>query len=166
MTDVRPAEALQQRAAARLAAVQALYQMEVARTGVAAVIAEFAAHRLGQEVDGQQYVDADIEFFQDIVRGVVRKQVEVDRTVTAHLAQGWKLRRLDSILRATLRAGMYEILERTDIPVKVVINEYVNVAHAFFDDGDEPGVVNGVLDQAARTCRAEEVAELAGTQRH
>jgi N utilization substance protein B len=160
MTDSRATEIPAQRSTARLAAVQALYQMELARTDVNAVVAEFAAHRFGHEVDGQEYAEADLSFFSDIVQGVVRLQADVDRTVTAHLAAGWKLSRLDAILRAILRAGIYEIKQRADVPVKVIINEYVDVAHAFFEDGDEPGVVNGVLDKAARQSRAEEMAGL------
>ncbi|MDZ4789775.1 MAG: transcription antitermination factor NusB [Hyphomicrobiales bacterium] len=144
---------------ARLAAVQALYQMDLVQTGVKTVIGEFAEHRFGHEVDGQHYSEADQAFFEDLLNGVVREQVGVDETVTAHLAEGWKLSRLDSILRAVLRAGVYELMHRPDVPVKVVINEYLDVANAFFDGGDEPSVVNGVLDKVARHARAREMGK-------
>lgn len=145
------------RSAARLAAVQALYQMDMTAIDMSRVIAEFEAHRLGQEVEGCQYREAEPEFFRDIVEGVVREQLRIDPLIDRHLAEGWRLHRLDSILRAILRAGAYEILMRKDVPSRVVITEYVDLAHAFFD-GEEPKVVNGILDRLGRENRPEEFA--------
>jgi transcription antitermination protein NusB len=147
--------ALSARGMARLAAVQALYQMDVARTGVRAVIEEFTLHRFRAEAEKAYYDKTDEAFFKDLVQGVVDKQRDVDPLVGAHLAKGWRLSRIDSILRAILRAAAYELQERRDVPVKVIINEYVDIAHAFFG-GDEPGVVNGILDSVARAVRSGE----------
>jgi transcription antitermination protein NusB len=144
------------RSAARLAAVQALYQMDLAQTDVNAVIAEFTLHRFGQEVDGAFYDKLAQPFFKDIVTGVVHEQRRIDPLLNEHLAEGWRLSRLDSILRAILRAAAYELIGCPDVPAKVVINEYLNVAHAFFE-GEEPGVVNGVLDRVARKVRVKEL---------
>jgi transcription antitermination protein NusB len=140
------------RSAARLAAVQALYQMDMTAIDLTHVIAEFQAHRFGQEIEGCQYCDAEDAFFRDLVGGVVREQLRVDPLIDRHLAEGWRLNRVDSILRAILRAGAYEILIRGDVPSRVVISEYVDLAHAFFA-GDEPKVVNGILDKLARDAR-------------
>lgn len=142
------------RAAARLAAVQALYQMDVAATPLDDVIEEFVEHRLGQDIEETGIVEADAAHFEDIVRGVVREQRELDKQVNGALAKGWSLSRIDSTLRAILRCGTYEIRRCKDIPVKVVINEYVDVGHAFFE-GDEPGVVNAVLDRLGQEIRPE-----------
>lgn len=138
---------------ARLAAVQALYQMDLTQADAAAVIAQFTRHRFGQEVEGDYYDAADEPFFKDLVLGVVRAQLTVDPLIARHLAKGWKLARIDSIIRAILRAGAYELTERGEIPLKVIINEYVDVAHAFFGE-EEPRVVNGILDAIAREVRA------------
>lgn len=143
------------RGTARIAAVQALYQMDLTQTDAAAVIAQFTQHRFGHEVDGAYYDRTDEPFFKDLVLGVVRDQLEVDPLIARHLAKGWRLARIDSILRAILRAGTYELHQRPDIPAKVIINEYLDVAHAFFG-GDEPRVVNGILDSVAREVRAAE----------
>ena len=140
------------RSAARLGAVQALYQMDVASTPLDDVIEEFIEHRLGRDIEGVDINPADGAHFEDVVRGVVREQRELDRQVNGALAKGWSLARIDSTLRAILRCGTYEIRRCKDIPVKVVINEYVDVAHAFFE-GDEPGVVNAVLDRLGREIR-------------
>lgn len=145
------------RTAARLAAVQALYQMDLAQTDLNDVIAEFGTIRFGANADDPDFKDADRAFFADIVKGVVRRQREIDPAVDQHLADGWRLTRIDSILRAILRAGVYELLERPDVPVRVVITEYVNAAHAFLGQ-DEPKVVNGVLDKLARRLRPAEFA--------
>jgi N utilization substance protein B len=150
------------RSAARLAAVQALYQMDMTAIDLTRVIAEFEAHRLGQEIEGCQYCDAEAAFFRDLVEGVVREQLRIDPLIDQHLAEGWRLHRVDSILRAILRAGAYEILLRKDVPARVAISEYVDLAHAFFE-GDEPKVVNGILDKIARETRGEELAR--GTPR-
>jgi N utilization substance protein B len=144
------------RSAARLAAVQALYQMELAQTDVKTVVAEFALHRFGHDVDGVFFDSAAQPLFREIVTGVVREQRHIDPLLNEHLAEGWRLGRLDSILRAILRAAGYELIGCHDTPVKVIINEYLNVAHAFFD-GEEPSVVNGVLDRVARRVRAREL---------
>jgi N utilization substance protein B len=143
------------RSAARLAAVQALYQMEMTGIERNAVIADFEAHRLGQEIEGCQYAAPEAAFFRDLVEGVVREQLRIDPLIDNQLAEGWRLNRIDSILRAVLRAGAYEILHRGDVPVRVVIAEYVDVAHAFFA-GDEPKVVNGILDRLGHSIRPQE----------
>lgn len=147
------------RGTARLAAVQALYQMDLTQTNTSVVIAEFTGHRFG-EADGAYYDKADEPFFRDLVLGVVRAQRTVDPLIATHLAKGWRLARIDSILRAILRAAAYELHERRDVPAKVIINEYLVVAHAFFG-GEEPGVVNGILDAIARELRPDEVKDRA-----
>ena len=143
------------RSAARLAAVQALYQMDMTGIDLNEVIAEFEAHRLGQEIEGCQYCEAEAGFFRDLVRGVVREQLRIDPLIDKQLAEGWRLTRVDSILRAILRAGTYEILSRNDVPARVIISEYVDIAHAFFAE-DEPKVVNGILDRIGHKVRASE----------
>jgi transcription antitermination protein NusB len=140
------------RSQARLAAVQALYQMDMAGTDLAEVIDEFKTHRLGVEAEDRAIAGADAEQFARILEGVVARQRELDPLIDGQLATGWRLVRVDSILRAILRAGAFELLVEAGVPVRVVINEYVNVAHAFFA-GDEPRVVNGVLDALARKLR-------------
>lgn len=140
------------RSAARVAAVQALYQMDLAGTDLNDVIAEFRVLRFGPKAEDAALKDADDAFFADLVRGAVRRQREIDPLIDQQLAQGWRLERVDAILRAVLRAGVFELVERADVPVRVVITEYVNVAHAFLAE-DEPRVVNGVLDKLARRLR-------------
>jgi N utilization substance protein B len=143
------------RGAARLAAVQALYQMDIAGAGVNDIFAEFESHWLGGEVEGDKYLPAESAFFKDVVSGVVRDQAKLDPLLDDALNKGWPLKRIDSIIRATLRAGAYELEHRKDVPARVVIKEYVDVAGAFVD-GDETGMVNAVLDQIARQFRAAE----------
>ncbi len=143
------------RSQARLAAVQALYQMDLAATDISAVIAEFAAHRFGEAADDQTVADADPVLFEEIVRGTVARQLEIDPPLDAQLAAGWRLNRIDAIIRATLRCAMFELIARPTAPAKAVINEYVEVAKAFFE-GDEPKVVNAVLDALARKTRPVE----------
>ncbi len=143
------------RTAARLAAVQALYQMDMAATDANQVIREFLEHRLDEVAETSGADETDGEFFEDLVLGVVKQQRSIDPVLDDHLAQGWHLSRIDSILRAILRAAAYEITMREDVPAKVVINEYLDIAHAFFD-GEEPKVVNGILDKLARARRAQE----------
>lgn len=141
------------RAAARLGAVQALYQIE--QSGSAdprLVVEEFRSHRLGKEVEGDLYAAADEALFEDIVLGATDRRTEIDEALGGALAAGWPLPRLDSVLRAILRAATYELLARPDIPTKVIINEYVDMAHAF-DGGAEPAFVNGVLDRLGRELR-------------
>lgn len=143
------------RSAARVAAVQGLYQMDLAQTDSNAVIAEFTIHRFPAADRSDPMAGADPTFFAELLRGVVRRQRDIDPLVNQQLATGWRLERIDSILRATLRAGTFELMEQADVPGRVVISEYVEVAKAFFD-GDEPKVVNGVLDKLARKLRATE----------
>jgi N utilization substance protein B len=143
------------RSSARLGAVQALYQMDIAGTDFSEVLAQFGAGRMGEIFENGECGEADFAFLKDIVEGVVREQQEVDRTLEGHLAAGWTLGRLDSTLRAVLRAGAYELMFRADVPARVTITEYVDVAHAFFED-EEPRVVNGVLDALAHAHRASE----------
>ena len=134
-----------ERSAARLGAVQALYQMDIAKTDLSDVLPEFASIRLGE--DGESG-EADFEFLSSLVRGVLSEQRTIDPLINDRLASGWKLSRLDSTLRAILRAGAYELKHRQDVPARVTISEYIDVAKAFFD-GDEPKVVDGVLDKLA-----------------
>jgi len=154
------------RGLARLAAVQALYQVELTSAEPGAVVNEFLAHRLGREIDGDQYAEADRGFFADLVKGCSSRREDVDTVVSAALPPDWPLVRLESVLRAILRAGTYELLARSDVPARVTINEYVEIAHAFFS-GKEPGMVNGVLDRIARTLRESEFSGIGrdgGTQ--
>jgi len=144
------------RTAARLAAVQALYQMEAAGTGVEAVIREFIAHRLGADIEGAPIHEADADFFADVVRGVVAGQRQIDPYIEGQLAEKWTLSRLDATARAILRAALFELTKRPDIPFRVVIDEYVEIAKAFFGEGDEPRFINAVLDAAARDARPGE----------
>jgi len=148
-------ESISARTAARVAAVQALYQMDLAGTDLNDVIAEFLKVRFSGKNRDETIAGADQIFFADILRAVLRRQREIDPMIDEQLATGWRLVRVDSILRAILRGGVAEILDRDDVPARVVINEYVNVAHLFFDE-DEPRVVNGVLDKIARKVRASE----------
>ncbi len=143
------------RSVARMAAVQALYQMDIAGTDLNAVIHEFETVRFSGEEKDDILAQADTQFFADILRGVVRRQRDIDPVVDEQLASGWRLVRIDSILRAILRAGVFELQERRDVPARVVINEYIEVAHAFFSD-EEPKVVNGILDRLARRLRPAE----------
>lgn len=147
-----PVKPANQRGAARLAAVQALYQMDVGGAGVLEVVAEYETHRLGQELDGDTYLKADASWFRSIVSGVVRDQVKIDPVVRSALQNDWPLSRLDSTLRAILRAGTFEILERKDVPIPVIVTEYVEIAQAFFE-GEEPKIVNAVLDRIAKQVR-------------
>ncbi|MBB5754756.1 transcription antitermination factor NusB [Prosthecomicrobium pneumaticum] len=150
---VRPAN---QRGVARLAAVQALYQMDVGGASLVEVVAEFENFRLGKELDGAQYRDADPAFFRDLVGGVVERQRDLDPAIHTSLTPDWPLTRIDVTLRAILRCGAYELAGRKDVPARVVISEYVDVARAFFESGDEPRMVNGVLDTIARRVRPAE----------
>ncbi|MFM9942369.1 MAG: transcription antitermination factor NusB [Hyphomicrobiaceae bacterium] len=146
------------RSAARVAAVQALYQMDLAGTDLTDLIAEFMTLRFGPDAEDQNLKDADQGYFTDVVKGVVRRQREIDPMIDQQLAQGWRLNRIDSILRAVLRAGVFELMERADVPGRVIISEYIKVAQAFLSD-DEPKVVNGVLDRLARKLRAGEFGQ-------
>jgi N utilization substance protein B len=154
--DTKPSRAAA-RAAARLAAVQALYQMDVAGKGVIDALAEFEAFWIGREVEGVEGAPSDLDFFRDILQGVVREQRPIDVKVDTALAEKWPLKRVEAVLRAILRAGAYELMYRKDVPARVAITEYVDVAHAFYGE-DEPGMVNAVLDAVAHEVRAEEFA--------
>ncbi len=147
-----PVKTANQRGAARLAAVQALYQMDIAGSGVLEVVAEYEAHRLGQELDGDTYLKADASWFRSIVAGVVRDQTKIDPLIRQALQDDWSLSRIDSTVRAILRSGTFELLERKDVPVAVIVTEYVEIAHAFFQE-DEPKLVNAVLDRIAKQVR-------------
>lgn len=146
------------RRAARLAAVQALYQMEQSGTGVKAVIREYRDYPGHEDEDGRAVRDADFPLFEDIVTGVVDIQDRLDKLIDRHLAEGWSLKRLDATARAILRCGAFELARRADIPVRTIINEYLECAHAFFDDeAREPGFINAVLDAAAKETRQDEL---------
>jgi N utilization substance protein B len=142
------------RSAARLGAVQALYQIEAADEIPRIVIEEFVNHRLGAEIEGVEYADADPEFFADIVRGVHSQMAQIDDAINAALSGTWTVARQDRTVRQVLRAGTYEILARIDVPTAVIITEYVDVTHAFYD-GSEPGFVNGVLDKIGKNRRPD-----------
>jgi len=146
------------RRAARLAAVQAIYQMELTGAGAESVADEFVAHRFGREAEISPAGEPDEEFFSAIVHGVPHHQVEIDRAIAGSLAENWKMQRIDSILRAILRAACFELIGRRDVPARVVIDQYVDLAHAFFS-ADEPAFVNAVLDRLARKKRAVEFGE-------
>jgi N utilization substance protein B len=143
------------RSAARLAAIQALYQMEVTGKGLKETRAEFESFWIGNEIEGVQYKDAETAFFSDILTGVVSSQGPIDRLIDKALAAGWPLARIDSVKRAILRAGAYELKARADVPARVSIKEYVDIAGAFFRP-EEAGMINAVLDALARQCRAAE----------
>ena len=149
-------KAAKTRSAARTAAVQALYQMDLAGTDLNDVIQEFVTLRIPARDGEGTACGADPTFFADVLRGVVRLQRDIEPLIDEQLATGWRLVRVDSILRAILRAAVFELMERRDVPARVVLNEYINVAHAFFDE-DEPKVVNGILDRLARRLRPGEL---------
>ena len=146
---------LVKRSAARLAAVQALYQMDIAGTSLPDILAEFEGHWPGRDVEGDSYPEAEAAYFRDIVGGVLREQRELDPMVDEALTKGWPLKRVETVLRAVLRAGAYELVHRSDVPARVVVSEYVDVAGAFLDR-DETGMVNAVLDALARRLREAE----------
>ena len=143
----------QARSAARLAAVQALYQIDMEGTLLTMLLDEFHRHRLGAEIEGDQYVQAEVAFFDDVVKGVDARRDEIDELLSGKLAEGWRLERLDKPMLQLLRAGAWELLARADIPTATVISEYVDVAHAFFE-AREAKFVNGVLDAVAKAVRS------------
>ncbi|HEY6334613.1 MAG TPA: transcription antitermination factor NusB [Alphaproteobacteria bacterium] len=146
---------------ARLAAVQAIYQMEMSDAGADTVVTEFFLHREGAELgEGEDAIKADKAFFAEIVRGVAEERAELDRLIGSALVEGWPLARIEKVMAAAMRAGTYELLHRADVPARVVVSEYVDVAHAFFE-GKEIGMVNGVLDRLARVLREAEMAHAA-----
>ena len=140
------------RSAARLAAVQALYQRHMENTATAKLLDEFHQHRLGAEIEDDQYEDAEVDFFDDVVSGVIARLEEIDAALVAKLAEGWTLARLDKTMLQILRCGTYELMARNDVPKAAAISEYVDVAHAFFD-AREAKFVNGVLDAVAKDVR-------------
>jgi len=149
MTQVRS----RSRSAARLAAVQALYQHDMEGTPIARLLHEFHEHRLGATIEDEKYHEAEQDFFDDIVMGAKARQGDIDALISGRLAEGWTLERLDRPMRAILRAGAYELIARADVPVPTVITEYVDVAHAFYDKR-ESGFVNGLLDAIAKEARS------------
>ena len=152
MTQTRAFSRSRTRSAARLAAVQALYQQEMEGTPIPRLIKEFHDHRLGATIEDATYVAAEQSFFDDIVSGTDARRAEIDALIVARLAEGWTLERLDRPMRAILRAGAYELIARLDVPPASVISEYVDVAHAFYDKR-ESGFVNGILDAIAKVAR-------------
>lgn len=156
LSDSKPVKSANKRGSARLSAVQALYQMDIGGVGLTEVVAEYENFRLGREIDGETYLDADVSWFRGIVGGVVKDQKQIDPLIHQALTDDWPLSRIDSTLRATLRAAVFELTKRTDVDARVVVSEYVEVAKAFFD-ADEPKMVNGVLDRIARRLRAGEL---------
>jgi N utilization substance protein B len=156
-TSDKPVTPANQRGAARLAAVQALYQMDVGRQTLEDTLAQFNAHHLGREIEGEQYLPADADYFRQIVSGVVKAQLDIDPLIDASLTDGWPVGRIDATLRAILRCATYELTKKLDTPPRVVISEYVDIAKAFHDD-DATRLVNAVLDAIARARRAEDLA--------
>jgi N utilization substance protein B len=142
----------QARAAARLAAVQALYQQDMEAMTLARLLDEFHQHRLGMEIDDATFAEAETAFFDDVVKGTLARRDEIDTLLAGKLAEGWKIERLDKTMLQILRAGAYELLARADVPTGSVISEYLDVAHAFFDER-EAKFVNGVLDAVAKVVR-------------
>ena len=148
----KPPSRSRRRSAARLAAVQALYQRQMEGTPLARLLDEFHQHRLGHEIEDEQYVRAEVEFFDDVVSGVIAREEEIDAQLTARLTSDWRLERLDKTMLQILRAGAYELIARPDIPAGTIISEYLDVAHAFFEKGDTR-IVNGVLDAVGKAVR-------------
>ncbi|MDD9909782.1 MAG: transcription antitermination factor NusB [Ahrensia sp.] len=156
MINNRSAKPANKRGSARLSAVQALYQMDIGGTGLTEIVSEYENFRLGRDIDGETYLEADAAWFRGIVGGVAQHQRQIDPVIHQALSANWPLSRIDSILRAILRASVFELFERRDVDARVVVSEYVEVAKAFFD-GDEPKMVNGVLDKVARQLREGEL---------
>lgn len=157
-TEDPPGKPANKRGAARLAAVQALYQMELTGAPLAETLSEYEALRLGRELDGETYQQADAGWFRNIVTGVVTGQRDIDPAIHSALPADWPLSRIDTLLRAVLRAGAYELFERAEVPARAVISEYVDVAKAFFGR-EESGLVNAVLHRLALERRPGEVAD-------
>jgi N utilization substance protein B len=144
-----------QRGAARLAAVQALYQMDIGRTTLDHTLSQFMSFYMGQEIEGEEYLPADKSYFKLVVEGVSKHQLQIDPLIDKSLLDGWPVTRIDSTLRAILRGASFELLHKKDIPARVIITEYVDIARAFYE-GDEPRLVNGVLDNIAHQTRKDE----------
>jgi N utilization substance protein B len=143
------------RSASRLAVVQALYQMELSGQDSEAALEEFIEHRLGREIEGDQYMEADKKYFAGIVRGVVEQQGAIDRAIARAVPKEWPFDRIDATMRAILRAGTYEIISQTAVRARIIVNEYMNIATAFFDEGEENAFLSGVLNRLAREQRPE-----------
>lgn len=158
-----PRPAARKRTAARLAAVQAFYQMEMVGLPADTVVGEFLAHRLTADAPHEEpdFGEADRSLFAELARGAAAHRDAVDRAIVAALSPDWPLARLEAVLRAILRVGTYELAYRRDVPPEIAINEYVDIAHAFYA-GKEPGMVNGVLDKIARDLRPEEMGRNRG----
>jgi N utilization substance protein B len=148
----KPSLRARSRSAARLAAVQALYQREMEETPIASLLHEFHHHRLGATIEGVEYADAEVDFFDDVVAGVGAREAELDALIAGKLAKDWSLARLDRPMRQILRAGAYELVARIDVPTGSIISEYVDVAKAFYDKR-ESAFVNGLLDAVAKEVR-------------
>jgi len=146
----------ERRSAARLAAVQGLYQMDLTGKGILEVLGEFESHWIGAEIEGDRYKPAERGLFRSIVKGVLEHQIALDRSADRILADGWPLHRIEALMRAVLRAGAFELAHAADVPVKVVVSEYVDIAASFLDR-DEVGMVNAVLDRLARETRGKEL---------
>ena len=149
----KPSLRARSRSAARLAAVQALYQRDMEGTAIPTLLHEFHHHRLGATIEGVEYADAEVDFFDDVVAGVGAREGELDDLIAAKLAKDWSLARLDRPMRQILRAGAYELVARIDVPTGSIISEYVDVAKAFYDQR-ESGFVNGLLDAVAKDARS------------
>jgi transcription antitermination protein NusB len=151
------------RSASRLAVVQALYQMELANQDSESALNEFIDHRLGQEIEGEQYMEADKKYFASLVRGVVEQQHDIDRAIARSVPKEWPFDRIDPIMRAILRSAAYELMQQPDVPTRIVVNEYMHIATAFFEDGEENVFIGGVLNRLARDQRpAADVEPAAG----
>ena len=154
-SDTHPVKPANKRGLARLAAVQALYQMDLSQGKISEIVEEYENLRIGQIVDGEEYLDADLSWFRGIVAGVVSEQQKIDPLIHKTLPDDWPLARIDTLMRSVMRSGVFELMKRKDVPAKVVISEYLDVAKAFFDE-DEPKLINGVLDKIARELREGE----------
>ncbi len=141
------------RGASRLAAVQALYQMELAGQGIDAALNEFIEHRLGREIEGEQYMEADKKYFADLMRGVVEQQDSIDRAIARSVMKEWAFDRIDPTMRAILRAATFELMSLPDVQTRIIVNEYMHIATAFFDEGEESTFLAGVLNRLARDQR-------------
>ena len=149
------------RSAARLNAVQALYQIEQSAADPEHTIEEFVTHRLGREIDGERYVEPDPKLFAELVNGASARRAEIDQVIANAILKERTVERLEMVLRAVLRAAVYELIAGPGVPARVIISEYLDLAHAFFA-GAEPGFVNGILDRVARDLRPGEFKEAGG----
>ncbi len=160
VSNTKPGSNRDARAAARLLAVQALYQMDIARTPLENIIREFVAHRLNVSIDGVDMPESDAVYFEKILRGVVENQTPIDRKIDDCLSENWHLARLDSTLRAILRCGVFELAYGGEAPMGVLVSQYTDIAHAFFD-GPEGGMANALLDRVGQGVTYD--ANLSGT---